>query len=250
MAEEYHVVSAFSFDRACLAEGLSQIGYKGHAQLKGYQDPHIESNYDVKNDLFCSDFPRVSDQKKLKKEDCDYLITPEGNVVYLWDDFGLWKNLKNLDAKESIDCADNIDLIFSSSSPEHQPAVERLRCSGKIIARTSMFYGSNGYDEKSEYGGKSASQSGYSFDFPRFKYNVFKGGSIVDTVLVDGYASIASTVTNDDFLAAMRARDYGRIVGAVEVLNVTRNTTRSPPILITDYLSKALGIPKDASKQT
>ncbi len=107
------------------------------------------------------------------------------------------------------------DLVLSihGSTENGEEDVRGLRGSGLIMARFSIFYGG-----PSQYTGNYPEESGYALDFPK------------------DIGAVKALLTNDQMLDALVLREETKIRDAVENLNSTLNQ----PVLITDYLTKAL----------
>lgn len=105
------------------------------------------------------------------------------------------------------------DLVISGCTEYLEREVRKMKGSGILFARYSIFYGS-----PSEYTDRRPEDSGYAFDIPKS----------VETV--------KKLITCDALLEGILAREEKKIVKAVEGLN----KGLASPVLITPYLRTAL----------
>ena len=106
-------------------------------------------------------------------------------------------------------------LMIAGCTEDTEQNVFRLKSSGALIARYSIFYG-----KPSGYTNIKPEDAGYSFDIPKD----------IDTV--------KAFLTNDQLLESILEREEQKIRNAVNSLN--KNI--AAPILITPYLTEALKI--------
>lgn len=105
-------------------------------------------------------------------------------------------------------------LVIAGCTRNNEASVKNFKGTGLLVARYSIFYG-----EPSAYTGNYPEESGYTFDLPK------------ETAIVK------ALLKHDDFLEGIVAREGARIRSAVDRLNATIKR----PVLVTDYLSEALG---------
>ncbi len=102
---------------------------------------------------------------------------------------------------------------ISGSTESFEDLIRSHKGTGALVARYSIFYG-----RESGYTGRSAAESGYSFDIP-------KNPEIVKAML-----------THDDLLEAIQERNMSSLKKALKAFNCSIPT----PVLATSYLPHAL----------
>ncbi|MBW3016538.1 hypothetical protein KY309_02920 [Candidatus Woesearchaeota archaeon] len=108
---------------------------------------------------------------------------------------------------------DKPDLVVIGSAGNSEHIVERMKPSGIIVARYSIFYGG-----PSDYTGNSPEEGGYSLDLPK------------------SVALVKAMLTHNGVLESILERDEGRIRSALDDLN----SKVSQPVLVTPFLAEAL----------
>jgi hypothetical protein len=109
------------------------------------------------------------------------------------------------------------DIVVIGSTRGSEERVQSAKEYGTVVGRYSIFYGG-----PSGYTNNSVSQTGFALDIPK---NV---------------DAVKALLTHDGFLDAIVAREEGQIRSALDDLN--RGLPK--PVLATEYLTIALGLPK------
>ena len=107
------------------------------------------------------------------------------------------------------------DLVILGNMEDAEERAMKLRGSGVIVARYSIFYGG-----KNKYTGNSPEKAGYSLDIPK------------------KFKTVKALLKNDEFLEALVTREEKQFKKAIQEFNKEQDQ----PVLITPYLREALKV--------